>query len=135
MVDELIVHCLNRPAGCEFTSQRQLLAAHLKDDCPFTEEQCPDPECSTKALRKEILGDNPRCPHRLVVCDNCAIEMKASELGVSTPDPRPNIPCFIYPYRHITGCAPWRKLIALLAISNIPIPNLYLTLKTVLPQL
>ncbi|KAI0245183.1 hypothetical protein BJV78DRAFT_1266981 [Lactifluus subvellereus] len=80
MVDELIVDCPNRPTGCEFTCQRQLLAAHLKDGCLFAEELCPDPECSIKALRKDIPGDNPRCPHRLVVCDSCAIETKASEL-------------------------------------------------------
>ncbi|SRR6266403_281202 len=83
MVDELTVECLNRQAGCIFTFQRQLLAAHLKDDCLFTEEKCPDNECSRKALRKDILGDNPPCPHRPVVCDSCATEMKALELGVS----------------------------------------------------
>ena len=83
MVDELTVECLNREVGCEFTCQRQLLAAHLREDCLFTEEPCPDPECSRKALRKDILGDNPLCPHRLVVCDSCAAEMKALDLGVS----------------------------------------------------
>src|ERR1700722_11917112 len=84
MVDELTVECLNREAGCEFTCQRQLLAAHLRDECLFSEEPCPDPECSRKALRKDVLGDNPLCPHRVVVCDSCAAEMKALELGVST---------------------------------------------------
>ncbi|KAH9963737.1 hypothetical protein BC827DRAFT_85738 [Russula dissimulans] len=58
-----------------------LLAAHLKDDCLFAEEQCPDPECSRRALRKDILGDHALCPHRLVVCDTCATEIKASELA------------------------------------------------------
>lgn len=85
MVDELIVECLNRTNGCEFTCQRHLLAAHLKDSCLFVEEQCPDPECSQKALRRDILCNNdiPRCPHSLVVCDGCGAEMKAAELGVS----------------------------------------------------
>lgn len=81
MVDELNVECLNREAGCEFTCQRQLLAAHLKDECLFTEEQCPDPDCSRKVLRKDILGDNSLCPHRPVVCDSCGTELKALELG------------------------------------------------------
>ena len=84
MVDELTVECLNRQAGCDFTCQRQLLAAHLKDECLFTEEQCPDPDCSRKALRKDILGDNLFCPHRPVVCNSCGTELKALELGVST---------------------------------------------------
>ncbi|KAH8997674.1 hypothetical protein EDB86DRAFT_2803416, partial [Lactarius hatsudake] len=67
MVDELVVECLNRPNGCEFTCQRHLLAAHLKDDCLLVEVQCPDPECPKKALRKDILrNDIPRCPHCLI---------------------------------------------------------------------
>jgi hypothetical protein len=86
MVDELIVECLNRANGCEFTCQRHLLAAHLKDGCLFVEEQCPDPACSQKALRRDILRNNndiPRCPHCLIVCDGCGAEMKVAELGVS----------------------------------------------------
>ncbi|KAI0260879.1 hypothetical protein BC834DRAFT_973156 [Gloeopeniophorella convolvens] len=81
MVDELIVECLNQPAGCEFTCQRQLLAGHLKDACLFAEEPCPDPECPEKALRKDIRGDSPRCPHRLVACDSCAADVRANELA------------------------------------------------------
>jgi len=84
MVDELTVECPNREASCEFTCQRQLLAAHLKDACLFTEERCPDSDCSRKALRKDTLGDNSLCPHRSVVCDSCGTELKALELGVST---------------------------------------------------
>jgi hypothetical protein len=84
MVDELVVECLNREAGCEFTCQRQLLAVHMNADCLFTEQPCPDPECTKQARRKDILGDNPLCPHRLVICDNCTAEMRAFELEVST---------------------------------------------------
>ena len=136
MLDELIVDCPNRPAGCEFTCQRQLLAAHLKDECLFAEEQCPDPECSIKALRKDILGDNPRCPHRLVVCDACAIEIKASELDVSVPDLDPEIPLFyIYPSRPIAECALSSQPVAFSAILNIPTRKLRLMLKCALPQL
>jgi hypothetical protein len=108
MVDELTVECLNREAGCEFTCQRQLLAAHLRDDCLFTEEQCPDPECSRKALRKDILGDNPLCPHRLVVCDSCATEMEAVELGVSNLTLIPGFPFFLFFIRsqaHMQACS------------------------------
>jgi len=97
MVDELTVECLNRGAGCEFTCQRQLLAAHMKADCLFTEESCPDSECSRKALRKDILGENPLCPHRIVVCDCCAAEMRAFELEVSIQALIPAMP-FFYPH-------------------------------------
>jgi hypothetical protein len=68
----------------QVTCQRQLLAAHLKDECVFTKEQCPDPDCSRKVLRKDILGDNSLCPHRPVVCHGCGTELKGLELGVST---------------------------------------------------
>ena len=84
MVDELTVECLNREAGCEFTCERQLLAAHLKDECLFTREPCPDPDCSRRAFRKDILGDNSLCPHCPFVCNSCRMELKALELGVSS---------------------------------------------------
>jgi hypothetical protein len=106
MLDELTVECLNREAGCEFTSQRQLLAAHLKDECLFTEKQCPDPDCSRKALRKDILGGNSHCPHRPVVCDSCGTELKALELGVSPLPLFPGIPLFfIRSQAHIQSCS------------------------------
>ncbi len=69
----------------------------MKADCLFAEEQCPDPDCSSKALRKDILGDNPLCPHRIVVCDSCAAEMRAFELEVSYPGSYAPNPVFSYP--------------------------------------
>ena len=36
LVDELVVECPRRPSGCTITCQRQLLATHLKDACPYT---------------------------------------------------------------------------------------------------
>ena len=86
MVDELIVKCLNRPNGCEFTCQRHFFAAYLKDDCLFVDApwSVPRLECPQKALKKDILrNDVLRCPHCLVVCDGCGTEMQAAELGVS----------------------------------------------------
>ena len=106
MVDELTVECLNRGDGCQFTCQRQLLAAHMKADCLFTEEPCPDSECSRKALRKDILGENPLCPHRIVVCDSCAAEMRAFELEVSIPALIPGMPFFLIPMQaHSRVCS------------------------------
>lgn len=107
MVDELTVECLNREVGCKSTCQRQLLAAHLKDECLFTEERCPDPDCSRKALRKDILGNDSLCPHRPVACNSCGTELKALELGVSTLCLYfPGIPLFfIHLQAHIQGCS------------------------------
>ena len=134
MVDELTVECLNRGAGCEFTCQRQLLAAHIKADCLFTEEPCPDSECSRKALRKDILGDNPPCPHRIVVCDSCAAEMRAFELEVSILALIHGMPLFLSPCSRIAGCVPWRLHDALLAISSIHVQKLQLIPRNALPQ-
>lgn len=137
MVDELAVECPNRDAGCEFICQRQLLEAHLKEDCLLTEELCPDPECFKKALRKDILGDNPLCPHRLVVCNGCATEMKASELEVRIQALAPSeSPIFFSsPHRRIAGHAPWRQPDAPLAISNIFNQRWQLMLRCALLQL
>jgi hypothetical protein len=136
MVDELTVECLNREAGCEFTCQRQLLAAHLKDECLFTEEQCSDPDCSRKALRKDILGDNSLCPHRPAVCDSCGTELKTLELGVSTLALIfPEYHCFSSARRRTSRHAPWRQSGALFAMPNICIQKLWLTPRCALLQL
>lgn len=37
LVDELTVECVYREEGCRHRVQRQLLAAHLKDECEFSE--------------------------------------------------------------------------------------------------
>ncbi|KAF8894009.1 hypothetical protein BD779DRAFT_969226 [Infundibulicybe gibba] len=41
MVDELLVECVHREEGCEYTCQRQLLVAHLKDSCKYNKEAEP----------------------------------------------------------------------------------------------
>ncbi|KAI9453154.1 hypothetical protein BJY52DRAFT_1205548 [Lactarius psammicola] len=62
MVDELIVECLNRSNGCEFTCQRHLLAAHLKDDCLFVEHAAHG--CSWTGPRSALQDTHtPHCPY------------------------------------------------------------------------
>lgn len=83
MVDELTVECLNREAGCEFTCERQHLAAHLKDGCFFTEEQCPDAEacstetvscplCNVEHLHSETAAHAEVCPAAFVPCEKAS---------------------------------------------------------------
>ncbi|KAH9997668.1 hypothetical protein BJV77DRAFT_983876 [Russula vinacea] len=83
MVDELAVECLNREAGCQFTCQRQLLAVHLRMTASSLRNSAPIPSVRERRSERTFLGDNPLCPHRLVLCDSCATEMEAVELGVS----------------------------------------------------
>ena len=36
-MDELLVECVYSEDGCKYQGQRQLLAAHLKDECAFSD--------------------------------------------------------------------------------------------------
>ena len=55
-MDELVVECANKGAGCEFACQRQLLQAHVKDDCQFAQIPCTEKDCDAMVLRKDLQG-------------------------------------------------------------------------------
>ncbi|KAI0057998.1 hypothetical protein BV25DRAFT_1892002 [Artomyces pyxidatus] len=80
MVDELVVECVHRSAGCEFTCQRQLLHTHLKQSCLFVHVPCPEPGCDLQVLRKDIANHSSTCVHRLVKCEGCEVEVKLVDL-------------------------------------------------------
>jgi hypothetical protein len=85
-VDELVVECVHLSAGCTFTCQRQLLAAHLKDACQYTEVSCLEGECGQVVLRKDANNHSHKCVHRLQECDGCAVKVKAADMEVSHPN-------------------------------------------------
>ncbi|KZT08395.1 uncharacterized protein LAESUDRAFT_65454 [Laetiporus sulphureus 93-53] len=61
LVDEILVECVNRSAGCPYTCQRQLLPMHVKDSCGFVELPCPVGQCDRSVLRKD-LGSHSHDP-------------------------------------------------------------------------
>ncbi|KAF8638072.1 hypothetical protein AX16_010704 [Volvariella volvacea WC 439] len=73
LVDELVVECVHSAAGCDHTCQRQHLATHLSDSCPYSYVSCPENECDGRFLRKEA----GRHKHR---SENCSVEQCRSQL-------------------------------------------------------
>ncbi|EMD37824.1 hypothetical protein CERSUDRAFT_105713 [Gelatoporia subvermispora B] len=55
LVEELIVECPYREAGCSYTCQRLLLPAHLKDVCEFAEVLCTHEQCCALVARKDLV--------------------------------------------------------------------------------
>lgn len=53
-MDELLVACVHRIEGCTYTSQRQLLATHLKDECSYSEVACTHKGCEEMLKRTEL---------------------------------------------------------------------------------
>ncbi|KAJ7680477.1 hypothetical protein DFH06DRAFT_419078 [Mycena polygramma] len=74
LVDELVVECIHRTSGCTHTCQRQSLATHVIDACPFGRVACPKGEC-TQTLDR-IDAESHICPHTLVPCDLCGAEVQ-----------------------------------------------------------
>ncbi|KAF9010560.1 hypothetical protein BDQ17DRAFT_1346441 [Cyathus striatus] len=56
LVDELAIECIHRSEGCSHTCQRQLLAVHLREECPHAEVKCPQEGCNvfTKRMDMEV---------------------------------------------------------------------------------
>ncbi|PCH43579.1 hypothetical protein WOLCODRAFT_164556 [Wolfiporia cocos MD-104 SS10] len=57
LVDEMVVECPQRSAGCGYTSQRLLMAAHLRDTCDFIDVPCPEALCEG-VMRKDAAHHN-----------------------------------------------------------------------------
>jgi len=53
LVDELAVYCPHKALGCTHTCERQLLSAHMRDDCLFTTLTCPKENCGIVYIRKD----------------------------------------------------------------------------------
>ncbi|KAH7108504.1 hypothetical protein BKA62DRAFT_24175 [Auriculariales sp. MPI-PUGE-AT-0066] len=61
LVDELLAECPYYGDGCQFTSQRQLLAAHLRNDCPFAPIACNHPGCDNTVPRRHLGRHEEAC--------------------------------------------------------------------------
>lgn len=81
LVDELLVECPQRIAGCTRTCQRQLLASHLKDACLYITVPCPEDDCDLLVLRKDCGKHADVCIHRSTRCQGCGISVKYSDLN------------------------------------------------------
>lgn len=82
LVDELIVECPLRNAGCPHTCQRQLLESHVKDACPYVTVPCFEESCDKMILRKDRGKHADLCVHRSTECDGCGSSVKYSDLTV-----------------------------------------------------
>ncbi|KAL5528589.1 hypothetical protein ACEPAF_7725 [Sanghuangporus sanghuang] len=80
MVDELIVECPHKAAGCKTTCQRQLLGTHLKETCHFVQVPCSEEGCEQTVLRRDLGKHTHDCVHRLLKCAACGTSVTASEL-------------------------------------------------------
>ena len=87
-MDELIVECPLRSAGCPHTCQRQLLESHVKDACQYATVPCSEEGCHQMILRKDCGKHADVCVHRATECDGCGISVKYSDLTVG------HVPCF-----------------------------------------
>ena len=81
-MDELIVECPLRTAGCPHTCQRQLLEGHMKGTCQYVTVPCSEDGCNQTILRNDRGKHANVCVHRSTECDGCGTPIKYSELTV-----------------------------------------------------
>lgn len=82
MVDELIVECPYRDAGCRHACQRYLLDTHLRVECGYTQIPCPSGGCDRTLLRKDVSMH--QCIPRTEICDSCGCAVDAEDEQVSS---------------------------------------------------
>lgn len=83
LVDELLVECSQRPEGCTYACQRQLLVSHLKDSCQYVQVPCSESDCDQVVLRGDKVKHGHDCGHRLTECDGCGNKIKHTDIEVS----------------------------------------------------
>ncbi|KAI6045985.1 hypothetical protein EDC04DRAFT_1858706 [Pisolithus marmoratus] len=81
LVDELLVKCPQRVAGCTHTCQRQFLTSHLKNACLYVTVPCPEDDCDLSILRKDSGKHADVCIHRSTRCQGCGISVKYGDLN------------------------------------------------------
>ncbi|KIJ67626.1 hypothetical protein HYDPIDRAFT_108500 [Hydnomerulius pinastri MD-312] len=81
LVDELVIECPQRTAGCPHTCQRQLLESHIKDTCQYVTVPCSEGGCDQMILRKDRGKHADVCVHRSTQCDGCGAVVKYTELN------------------------------------------------------
>ena len=79
-MDELEVECPNSPDGCTHTCQRQLLASHLGDECPFEMVECSVLSCGKMVHRKDRAHQDHASRE---ACKSCGTEISEAEREVS----------------------------------------------------
>ena len=81
-MDELVVECPLRTAGCPNTCQRQLLESHMRDTCQYVMVPCSEEGCDQMILIKDRGKHADVCVHRSTECDGCGASVKYSDLTV-----------------------------------------------------
>ncbi|TDL25931.1 hypothetical protein BD410DRAFT_783924 [Rickenella mellea] len=141
MLDELIVECTHRPAGCTHSCQRQLLAAHLRDECPYAQVACAKEGCAQRVLRKDLGAHAEDCVHRITTCCACGTAVKAMDVEAHSAEciaqdtecefcldtvPRADLaehnlccPLFVVPCTHASHGCPWEGPRSVLDTSHI----------------
>lgn len=69
MLDELLVYCPSRKAGCDDKMARGTVENHIGRYCSFSEVECPSDRCSMTIKRKD--AGQKRCLHNTLHCDYC----------------------------------------------------------------
>ena len=67
---ESAVYCQSKEAGCEWVGKLSELSKHLKEECPFVEEECPH-NCGMHVQHRSIKDHEKECECFPTECDKC----------------------------------------------------------------
>jgi hypothetical protein len=67
---ESAVYCQSKEAGCEWVGKLDELTKHLKEVCPFVEEECQY-LCGVRIQRKEVEDHKKVCKRLPIECHQC----------------------------------------------------------------
>ncbi|CAL1707707.1 unnamed protein product [Somion occarium] len=90
LVNELLVECPNKAAGCRDTPQRQLLDAHLRGSCEYMKAEDTTEDVGSNVVSKETLEAHldegqPSAESSAVRCSLCQERVPRSSLSSHIP--------------------------------------------------
>ncbi|EIN11280.1 hypothetical protein PUNSTDRAFT_141696 [Punctularia strigosozonata HHB-11173 SS5] len=80
LVDELVVECPQRSAGCDHRCQRQLLSSHVAE-CEYVAVECPIEGCSEVVQKKNATLDVHERLHCAQSSDDVGSEVESEDEG------------------------------------------------------
>ena len=95
------VYCLWKEAGCQWADKLDHLDKHIKEDCPFVEEECQR-RCGMRIQRRGIKDHETICERFPIECQQCgkAVYERRNELSHLKACPFTRVKC---PF-NIVGC-------------------------------
>ena len=80
VLDNLPIFCIFKREGCQEISRLDSISNHETNHCKYRETKCKYENCLEKRKAYEIFAHEEECLERLLICEECKIEITIKDL-------------------------------------------------------